>query len=123
MHQFFCLQHGKSGAPKEKIFQHVAGRGGGKLQWSNASKSFFGGIPEVGSVNVADFIEVRKGMHTEVCVRARASNRTLDPLCFLSVVTMKRTIDLQCASGSDRDLLYRSLQGICNEYKLSVAFS
>jgi len=110
-----------------------------QLQWSNVKQTFSsmfrmgstkdnGGEntnsdPSLGAVEITDFLEVKKGMHTEVSLKARAGNKSLDPLCFLSIVAVNRTIDIQCSTSKDRDLFYRSLQGIVTTNKLRVRFS
>ena len=74
-------------------------------------------------LSVPDICEVKKGMHTEVLLNSRSKDKTLNPLCFLSIIATDRTLDLQCQSSKDRELLYRSLQGILTGLSKSIKFS
>lgn len=89
----------------------------------SGTSSSGGGNGEAGYVEVDEITEVKKGIHTEVAMKARTSNKALDPLCFLSVITPVRTVDIQLSSAKDRDMFYRALQGLCGETRGRVRFS
>lgn len=91
--------------------------------------SVFGGVKNredyVGDtfLSIPEICEVKKGMHTEVLLNSRSKDKTLNPLCFLSIIAKNRTLDLQCKTSKDRDVLYRSFQGILSGLSKSIKFS
>ena len=69
-------------------------------------------IDDSSTIPISEITSVCKGLHTDVMTKARGINKALDPICCLSIIASSRTLDIQCASGPDRDSFYRSLQGI-----------
>jgi len=58
------------------------------------------------SISLQDVQEVLRGVHTEVLLRAGM----IDPSCCLSIVTARRSLDLQFANSIERDRVVRGLQ-------------
>lgn len=113
----FSLQHGQSGAPKNKQLVYVPHTR--MLEWrpqpgSSGLLSMLKGSDdgEPGSVDLRSVREVVKGIQGEVLLRARSRDKRLDPLCCLSIVTDHRTLDLQFSSSTERNEIFLALQGL-----------
>jgi hypothetical protein len=83
------------------------------ITWSEAKRgsitSIFGSKEkEPSSLSIFDVIDVKRGVHTEVLLKAGL----LDPNLCLSLVAKDRTLDLVFNSVSERDSAFRGLQAI-----------
>lgn len=123
------MQHGRSGAPKEKLVRyHEDTR---TLQWlapghqgssSNGSilKRFFSSssaTTDNAGIPLDDIVAVRKGVQSEVLQRAGL----LDPHCCLSIVTKTRTLDLQLPNTLERNKVFRGLKSLVGD-RIDVEF-
>lgn len=63
---------------------------------------------EPSSLSIFDVVDVKRGIHTEVLLKAGL----LDPNLCLSLIAKDRTLDLVFTSVSDRDGAFRGLQAI-----------
>ncbi len=83
------------------------------ITWVDAKRasitSIFGSKEkEPSSISILDVTDVRRGIHTEVLLKAGL----LDPNLCLSLIAKDRTLDLVFNSVSDRDGAFRGLQAI-----------
>lgn len=94
-----------------------------EITWSNVSRTsistMFGGKSQDSSkINVVDIVEIRKGVQTDVLLKATG----VDPNCCMSIVTPDRTLDLVLDSAVARDNALRGLQGIFDSLEITVQF-
>ena len=94
------------------------------ITWSNVHRSsiasMFGGgkDKESSKISVVDIVEVRKGVQTDVLLKAGA----VDPNCCLSIITRDRTLDLVLESAGERDNAIRGLHGILDSLEITALF-
>lgn len=104
-----CLQYGRSGGPKLKLVYY--NEEDDTIDWENVQTSVFSSIfsgkkdKEVSYIDCKDVIEVRRGIQTQVFMKAKL----VDPRCCLSIVTEDRTLDLALSSPSERDIVIKGL--------------
>ena len=74
---------------------------------------------EASSIAVSDITEVRRGIQTEVLLKAKL----IDPSCCLSLVTPQRTLDLTLRSAIQRDRILRGLRAVLDSLGIDARFT
>lgn len=81
------------------------------IDWEAVQTSVFSGLfkskdtKEVSYIECDSVIEVRRGIQTQVFMKAKL----VDPRCCLSIVTDERTLDLALSTPSERDIVIKGL--------------
>jgi hypothetical protein len=124
------MQHGRSGAPKQKFI--VFKPEDNVIEWTANSKGRLGGFTSffsssgggaaavkeaTSSISLDSILEVRRGIQTDVLKKAGL----VDPFCCFSIVTKDRTLDITMTSALARDMAIRGLQMLL-EYDSKVRF-
>lgn len=106
---WLCSQYGRSGGPKQKFVCY--NEEDDTIDWEAVQTSVFSSLfagkdkKEVSYIDCSSVIEVRRGIQTQVFMKAKL----VDPRCCLSIVTEDRTLDLALATPGERDIVIKGL--------------
>lgn len=71
-------------------------------------------------IPISSITFIRRGAYTEVFLKTKR----LDPNCCLSLITNDRTLDLQFKTHVDRDVFFRAMKGLFEDFpEYNVKFS
>lgn len=102
-------KYGRKGKPHSRtLYLHMPQDGGHpRLVWCKHGARSKHRVSDLNSVQVRDVADIRRGKDTDVFMR-RVADDTDDDSC-LSIITARRTLDLECENKEQRDKLADSL--------------
>ena len=98
------VKYGHYGSPHVRWFQIEVLHGVCRLSWGERRSGGGGKSTTLSkSVKLDDILDVRPGKHTPVFKQSRNDKIATDEQCCFSIITQKRTLDLQARDRQQRD--------------------
>ena len=114
------VKYGKFGSPHVRWFQVQLVNGLARLSWGEPKGKTGGSLNLAKSIRMNDILDVKAGKTTAVFRQRGNDKLATDAQCCFSIITQKRSLDLQAKDCEERDAWVRGLRQIAQDSQMQL---